>query len=524
MVVPEMAEFNESDHPRAANGEFGSGGGSGYGSSSSSGYPWEEAETLESSYRAATAEVKKAGGGSGNMGLTPDHIKNSPEFKAAKAKQEAAGNALKSFNEKHSAAYSKIPKEERIKRINERKRPAQDMALDASARTIDTDGRMHIDRSHISKAAVNPYYGFEIPNAEMLGLDPQKIYYLFRSPEELSKGADTFARLPILSKHIPVSADSPRQDLIVGSIGSEVNFLDPYLDADVCIWDAKAIAGIETETVREFSCAYHYVPLMTPGKYNGERYDGIMTQIRGNHLALVEAGRAGSDVLAADSNPFKRERINQMTKLGKALFVALGTAFPKLAQDSSKILFEGVTKKNFNKAEIRAKLLAFDSAIPPEQLDLVMDAMMDNQEDPEPKEKKAPAEDEETEEEKKKREEKEKEARDKAAKDEAEEGEKKEKKMEAAMDSFRAELREAEEARREVRSVVGDVIAQDSAAEIYGFALDQLKIDRTGVTGVPALKALFKLAASKAAPASRVAQDSAGLVEKFPAAARFRQA
>jgi uncharacterized protein len=402
-----------------------------------------------------------------------------------------------------------------------------ELAFDASARSIDTDGRMHIDRSHISKAAVNPYYGFEIPNAEMLGLDPQKIYYLFRSPEELSKGADTFARLPILSKHIPVSADSPRQDLIVGSIGSEVNFLDPYLDADVCIWDAKAIAGIETETVREFSCAYHYVPLMTPGEYNGERYDGIMTQIRGNHLALVEAGRAGSDVLAADSNPFKRERINQMTKLGKALFVALGTAFPKLAQDSKlAATFEGVTKKNFNKAEIRAKLLAVDSAIPPEQLDLVMDAMMDNQEDPEPKEPKKPAADaeEETEEEKKKKEEEEKAARDKAAKDEAEKEEEGEKKQKAAMDSFRAELREAEEARREVRSVVGDVIAQDSAAEIYGFALDQLKIDRTGVTGVPALKALFKLAASKAAPASRVAQDSAGLVEKFPAAARFRQA
>jgi uncharacterized protein len=394
-----------------------------------------------------------------------------------------------------------------------------ELAFDASARTVDTDGRMHIDRSHISKAAVNPYYGFEIPNAEMLGLDPQKIYYLFRSPEELAKGAETFARLPILSKHIPVSADSPRQDLIVGSIGSEVNFLDPYLDADVCIWDAKAIAGIETETVREFSCAYHYVPLMTPGEYNGEPYDGIMTQIRGNHLALVEAGRAGSDVLAADSNPFKRERINQMTKLGKALFVALGTAFPKLAQDSAKGLFEGVTKKNFNKADIRAKLLAVDSAIPPEQLDLVMDAMMDNQEDPEPKK---PAEDEETEEEKKKREEKE--ARDKAAKDEAEEKEEGEKKQKAAMDSFRAELREAEEARREVRSTVGEVVAQDSAADIYGFALDHLKIDRTGVTGVPALKALFKLASAKAAPVSRVAQDSAGLVEKFPAAARFRQA
>jgi hypothetical protein len=400
-----------------------------------------------------------------------------------------------------------------------------DMALDSSARTIDTDGRMHIDRSHISKAAVNPYYGFEIPNAEMLGLDPQKIYYLLRSPEELAKGAETFARLPILKKHIPVSANSPRQDLVVGAIGSEVTFLDPYLDADVCIWDAQAIAGIETETMREFSCAYHYVPLMTPGEYNGEPYDGIMTQIRGNHLALVESGRAGSDVLAADQKmkgiPMK------MTKLGKALFVSLTTAFPKLAADTNLPgLLATASKKNFNKAEFRGKVLAMDAAVPGEQLDLVMDAMMDNQEDPEPTEpKKKPAEDEETEEEKKAREKKEteeKEARDKKAKDEAEvEGEKKTK---AAMDSFRAELRDAEEARREVRPVVGDVLAQDSAADIYTFALDHMKVDHAGVTGVPALKALFKLANTKAAPASRVAQDSAGLVAQFPNAARFRQA
>ena len=402
-----------------------------------------------------------------------------------------------------------------------------DMALDSSARTIDTDGRMHIDRSHISKAAVNPYYGFEIPNAEMLSLNPQKIYYLLRSPEELAKGADTFARLPILKKHIPVSADSPRQDLVVGAIGSEVNFLDPYLDADVCIWDAQAIAGIETETVREFSCAYHYVPLMTPGEYNGEPYDGIMTQIRGNHLALVESGRAGSDVLAADQKmkgiPMK------MTKLGKALFVSLTTAFPKLAADANLPgLLATASKKTFNKAEFRGKLLAMDSSLPGEQVDLVMDAMMDNQEDPEPVEpKKKPAEDaeEETEEEKKKREKEEKEARDKKAADEAEEkDEKEEKKTKAAMDSFRAELRQAEEARREVRPIVGDVIAQDSAADIYTFALDHLNVDHAGVTGVPALKALFKLASSKAAPASRVAQDSAGLVAQFPNAARFRQA
>jgi hypothetical protein len=38
----------------------------------------------------------------------------------------------------------------------------------ASARTFDSNGNLHVERSHISKAAVNDYYGQEI-NAAMQG-------------------------------------------------------------------------------------------------------------------------------------------------------------------------------------------------------------------------------------------------------------------------------------------------------------------------------------------------------------------
>ena len=94
----------------------------------------------------------------------------------------------------------------------------------------------------------------------------------------------------------------------------------------------------------------------------------------------------------------------------------------------------------------------------------------------------------------------------------------------AAMDGLRKELREAHEAAREVRHIVGD-LAMDSAAEIYGFALDHMKVDRAGVEGAAALRALFKVASAKAStPAPTVAQDSAGLATRFPGATRFRNA
>jgi hypothetical protein len=423
------------------------------------------------------------------------------------------------------------------------------IAMDSSSRSYDADGRLHITRSHISKACVNPYYGREIPGSEELGLLPEKIYYLLRAPEELRKAASTFERLPILSKHIPVGTfdtmeEAEKKKFIAGSIGSNVEFVAPYLDADTSIWDAASIAGIETDKIREFSCSYRYVPIMSPGIFDGETYDGIMTQIQGNHLALVESGRAGSDVLAADSK-LVRESTMEMTKLGKALKIAFTTAFKgvKVAQDSEleKVL-ASATSQTLNKAaraNVTRLVVAMDASVPAEQVNAVMDALADV-DDPKPTKKNDEGEEETANDCAECKAKDGKHAKDckmgkdsKRAKDAAEEEEDKKKAedkkamdeaVKLATDALRADLRAAEEAKRDVRSVVGDVIAQDSAADIYGFALDQMKVDRTGVEGVPALRALFKLAKDRQTdePAP-IAMDSAS-AQKFPGLKRFRQA
>lgn len=424
--------------------------------------------------------------------------------------------------------------------------PILRLALDKSARMVDADGRLHVGKSHISKAQISPYYGKEIPGYEALGLVPDRVYRLLRDPVELERGAPTFARLPILSKHVPVTVktmadDEEQKKLVVGSIGSEITFTPPYLDADLCIWDAAAIAGIETDKVRELSCAYRYVPVMEPGEFEGQPYDGRMTEIQGNHLALVEVGRAGSDVVVADRNPFTfKESAMKMTKLGKALFAALCAASPVLAADSALPALVGpATRKNFKKEDVKAKLSALDSELDPQQLDNVIDALLDVEQDPKPVETPAAAADESP---------ADKvramlagkvddatieqicalmappAAADADPDDKGEPGMKKEE-VNAAMDGLRKELREAEEARRDVRAVVGDVIGMDSAADVYGFALDHMKVDRAGVEGAAALRALFKVAASKSsAPAPRIAQDAGGLYKQFPGAARFRNA
>ena len=45
----------------------------------------------------------------------------------------------------------------------------QTIALDASVRTIDANGHLRVEKTVISKAAVNPYYGREIPGCDELG-------------------------------------------------------------------------------------------------------------------------------------------------------------------------------------------------------------------------------------------------------------------------------------------------------------------------------------------------------------------
>jgi hypothetical protein len=228
----------------------------------------------------------------------------------------------------------------------------------------------------------------------------------------------------------------------------------------------------------------------------------------------------------------------KMTKLGKALFAALSAASPVLAADSAlPALVGNANRKTLNKADVKDKLIALDATLSPQQLDNVIDALLDVEQD-EPEAVKPPMA-----------------ATDGSPADKLRallagkvdqsviddacalmaepasdeyEGGMKEEEVKAAMDSMsatlRKEMREAAEAARDVRSVVGDVIGMDSAADVYGFALDHLKVDRKDVTGVAALRALFKVASEKSIEKPAVvAQDANSMIEKFPHAARFKK-
>jgi uncharacterized protein len=185
------------------------------------------------------------------------------------------------------------------------------LASDRSLRSVDADGHMRVEESRISKANICPYLGKEIPGWEQLGLDPEKTYRLFRDPEELKKGADTFTGKPLLITHVPVDADEPQKDLWVGTVG-KVTWEDPYLvSRPLMVLTQEAIDAINSRKQRELSSAYRYDAVMEPGAWGGESYDGRMVNIRGNHVAIVSEGRAGPDVHVADALPPELRRMNR---------------------------------------------------------------------------------------------------------------------------------------------------------------------------------------------------------------------
>lgn len=386
----------------------------------------------------------------------------------------------------------------------------------ASVRTFDGNGRLQVKVSNISKANVCPYFGREIPGADKLGLDPEKIYYLWRHPDELKKAVATFNNIPLLSIHTPDFPGDPPREYRVGVTHSNADFDGTYLTNGLSVWDNSAIAGIETEEQEELSSSYQYVADMTPGTTpNGEVYDGIMREIIGNHVALVETGRAGSDVLVADSLP---PELKHMSKRKAAAIRA--TLKPLLAADADL------------EAEVRKALLALDEADKEDKKDKPAEDEETEEEKKEREAKEKAAQDEETEEEKKERE-----AKEKAAKDEEEKD--KDKVSKTAMDSairlatdsatkkaaqnFR-EIREAEQA---VRPLIGDVVAMDSASDVYRTALEQSGVDIKGVHP-SAFPSLVKMAISQkesTRPAS-LAQDSASISEfesAYPTASKLKR-
>lgn len=381
----------------------------------------------------------------------------------------------------------------------------QRLALDrATVRYRDVNGYLHVEVSNISKANICPYYGQEIPLWREMGLDPDRIYQLYRDPAELARAAETFNNVPLLSEHVPVlPEDGLPEELIIGSTGTDAEFDAPYLRNSLVIWSVEAQDGIESERKRELSCGYRYRADMTPGTTpDGLHFDGVMRDIMGNHVALVIEGRAGPDVLVGDDVMKLKSRTALMISgalqahirplLAADAKVDLASALAAI--DAKTIAKDGAPAQLAGKvAKLVKPHLAADQALDADALAAVIGSVTPLGLDEDKIDEQAEDEDDKDEDDDTQAQDEDPDAEeddDPQAEDEDEDDEKDDQAMDGATVRrliAKAEARGArrnaaiEVAKKDVFPLVGEVVGLDSAAAVYKFALDARKVSTKDV-------------------------------------------
>ena len=155
-----------------------------------------------------------------------------------------------------------------------------------------------IAKCRVAKVGVQTYLGSE------LGLDAD-VVRVYRPPSSVfdSDSMASFAHKPITVDHPPELVNSKNYGkYAVGHMGGEIaSDGNKYLTVPLMLTDAQAIDAVQ-KNGSELSAGYTMRLEVESGVTDeGESYDAVQHDIRGNHLSLVKAGRAGSEVRIGDS-------------------------------------------------------------------------------------------------------------------------------------------------------------------------------------------------------------------------------
>ena len=116
-----------------------------------------------------------------------------------------------------------------------------------------------------------------------------------RPPEEVMHpdSLASFGLMPVTNEHPSelLTADNAKE-YQVGTVSESVVAEGDKVRAALMITDAQAIEALDAGK-SELSCGYTADLVQEAGVWQGQPYDAIQRNIRGNHVALVDAGRAG---------------------------------------------------------------------------------------------------------------------------------------------------------------------------------------------------------------------------------------
>lgn len=148
-----------------------------------------------------------------------------------------------------------------------------------------------------ARTGIQLYAGHEVGKPE------QAVVRVYRPAEQVFSrdSLASYAHKPVTNDHPAeaVTADNWKK-LSVGSIGDEIARDGEYVRVPLVVMDKSAIVDIKAGK-RELSAGYTCDLAFEVGKTpEGEDYDAIQKDIRINHVAIVQHGRAGSQARIGD--------------------------------------------------------------------------------------------------------------------------------------------------------------------------------------------------------------------------------
>lgn len=171
---------------------------------------------------------------------------------------------------------------------------------------IDDYGYLKYEDTTFFRGGVFDYAGIEIdPTGKKFGLDPRKIYKVYRPYEEVAdkEFIESLNQKPVVDNHT-IIGNKPGmmkpEDKKPAGVLSNVTYVDGVLHGRLDIWSTDMIRKIRGGK-RELSLAYACVYTPSKGTFNGQDYDFVQSKLRaGNHLALVDEARNGHDCRVMD--------------------------------------------------------------------------------------------------------------------------------------------------------------------------------------------------------------------------------
>jgi hypothetical protein len=150
---------------------------------------------------------------------------------------------------------------------------------------------------------------------------------------ELRHPDDVFNQTSLNSMHMrPITNGHPQQKIVnadnakaltVGYTGQDVKVDSPFIATNLLITDPQLIKDINDRKKTELSLGYNVDLLDEEGTYQGQPYTHRQTNIRYNHLAVVDKARAGpeakihldaSDAIEVDSEHNNYQNLDSFKK------------------------------------------------------------------------------------------------------------------------------------------------------------------------------------------------------------------